>query len=114
MNIADLEPRADDAAQLLAAMANPKRLLILCNLLNEELSVNELEQRVRLAQSPLSQHLSKLRALRLVATRRKGQMVLYRLASDGVARLLETLHGIYCAPTTVVAGGVAGRTDPPA
>ena len=104
MNIAELEPRADDAAELLAAMSNPKRLLILCHLLDDELSVNELSERVGLAQSPLSQHLSKLRALRLVATRRDGQMILYRLASDAVAKVLTTLHGIYCAPTSSPAG----------
>jgi DNA-binding transcriptional ArsR family regulator len=103
MNIAELEPRADEAAELLAAMSNPKRLLILCNLLDEELSVNELAGRVTLAQSALSQHLSKLRALKLVATRRDGQMILYRLASDHVAKVLATLHGIYCQP----AGGKA-------
>ncbi|HWV01481.1 MAG TPA: metalloregulator ArsR/SmtB family transcription factor [Devosia sp.] len=107
MNIAELEPRADEAAELLAAMSNPKRLLILCNLLAGELSVNELAARVDLAQSPLSQHLSKLRAMKLVATRRDGQMVVYRLASEGVARVLETLHGIYCAP--VKAAGRKGR-----
>lgn len=98
MNIAELEPRADEAAELLAAMANPKRLLILCHLLDEELSVGELSERVELAQSPLSQHLSKLRALRLVATRRDGQMIKYRLASAGVASILTTLHRIYCMP----------------
>jgi DNA-binding transcriptional ArsR family regulator len=98
MNIAELEPRADEAAELLAAMANPKRLLILCNLLADELSVGQLAERVALAQSPLSQHLSKLRALKLVATRRDGQTILYRLASDDVARVLTTLHGIYCGP----------------
>jgi len=107
MNIAELEPRADEAAELLAAMSNPKRLLILCNLLAGELSVNELAARVDLAQSPLSQHLSRLRAMKLVATRRDGQMVVYRLASEGVARVLETLHGIYCAP--VKAAGRKGR-----
>lgn len=98
MDIRELEPRADDAAELLAAMSNPKRLLILCHLLDQELSVNQLSELVDLAQSPLSQHLSKLRALRLVATRRDGQMVLYRLASSEVAKVLTTLHGIYCAP----------------
>lgn len=98
MNIAELEPRADEAAELLAAMANPKRLLILCHLLDEELSVGQLSERVGLAQSPLSQHLSKLRALKLVSTRREGQMILYRLASDGVSSVLATLHGIYCDP----------------
>ena len=98
MNIAELEPRADEAAELLAAMANPKRLLILCNLLDEELSVGELSERVQLAQSPLSQHLTTLRALRLVATRRDGQMIRYRLASDSVASVLTTLYSIYCGP----------------
>jgi DNA-binding transcriptional ArsR family regulator len=98
MDVTELEPRADDAVELLTAMANPKRLLILCHLLNEELSVNQLSELVGLAQSPLSQHLSKLRALKLVATRREGQMVLYRLASDNVTQILTTLYGIYCAP----------------
>lgn len=98
MKIAELEPRADEAAELLAAMANPKRLLILCHLLDAELSVGELSERVQLGQSPLSQHLSKLRALKLVATRREGQMILYRLASESVASVLTTLHGIYCQP----------------
>jgi len=98
MKIAELEPRADEAAELLAAMANPKRLLILCHLLDSELSVSELSERINLAQSPLSQHLSKLRALKLVATRREGQMILYRLASESVASVLTTLHGIYCRP----------------
>lgn len=99
MDVTELEPRADDAAELLAAMSNAKRLLILCHLLDAELSVGQLSELVGLAQSPLSQHLSKLRALKLVATRREGQMVLYRLASENVAKILTTLHGIYCAPS---------------
>lgn len=98
MKMIDLAPRADEAAELLTAMANPKRLLILCNLLDEELSVGELAERVDLAQSPLSQHLSKLRALKLVSARRDGQAMLYSLASDEVAQVLGTLHGIYCGP----------------
>lgn len=97
MNITELEPRAEEASELLKAMSNPNRLLILCHLLDEELSVNELSHRVGLAQSPLSQHLSKLRAMKLVTTRRDGQMILYHLASDSVAKVLTTLHGIYCA-----------------
>ena len=100
MKIAELEPRAGEAAQLLAAMSNTKRLLILCHLLDRELSVNDLAERVELAQSPLSQHLAKLRSLKLVATRRDGQTIYYRLASDGVAQVLATLHGIYCAPVS--------------
>ncbi len=100
MNMKELEPRATEAAELLAAMANPKRLLILCHLLGQELTVGELSKRVDLAQSPLSQHLSKLRALKLVAARRDGQSIYYRLASEEVAKILATLHGIYCATLT--------------
>ena len=99
MNIQELEPRAEEAAQLLTAMANPKRLVILCNLLDQERSVSELAGIVGLEQSPLSQHLSKLRALGLVKTRREGQTIHYRLASEPVSKVLATLYGIYCAPT---------------
>ncbi|HEY8595200.1 MAG TPA: metalloregulator ArsR/SmtB family transcription factor [Devosiaceae bacterium] len=91
---------AEDAAQLLTAMANQKRLMILCHLLDEELSVNELAERVELGQSPLSQHLAKLRALGLVSTRRVGQQIYYRLASEEVSGVLQTLYGIYCAPVS--------------
>jgi len=96
MQITELEPRAEEAAQLLTAMANPKRLLILCNLLEQERSVSELSKIVGLEQSPLSQHLSKLRALGLVKTRRDGQTIFYRLASEPVTRVLSTLYDIYC------------------
>lgn len=97
MHIFELEPRAEEASQLLAAMANPKRLLILCNLLEQERSVSELSKIVGLEQSPLSQHLSKLRALGLVKTRRDGQTIFYRLASEPVTRVLTVLYDIYCA-----------------
>ena len=93
-----MEQKADQASQLLTAMANPKRLLILCNLLDQELNVSQLAERVNLAQSPLSQHLSKLRAWGFVKTRRDGQQVNYSLQSDDVRQVLSTLYGIYCAP----------------
>ena len=92
-----LAQKSDSAAQLLAAMANQSRLMILCHLLNEELTVGELGERVGLNQSPLSQHLSKLRALDLVKTRRDGQSIYYRLASHEVEAVLQTLYGLYCA-----------------
>jgi DNA-binding transcriptional ArsR family regulator len=98
MDLTQLQPRAEEAAQLLSAMANPKRLLILCNLLDRERTVTELGAIVDLEQSPLSQHLAKLRAMGLVRARREGQSVYYRLASGEVSQVLETLYGIYCAP----------------
>jgi ArsR family transcriptional regulator, virulence genes transcriptional regulator len=97
MEIEKMEANADQATRLLTAMANSKRLLILCNLLDREMNVTELGDKVGLAQSPLSQHLSKLRAWDFVKTRREGQQVHYSLASDAVRQVLLTLYGIYCA-----------------
>lgn len=97
MKIERMEANADRATRLLTAMANPKRLLILCNLLEREMNVTELGDRVGLGQSPLSQHLSKLRAWDFVKTRRDGQQVYYSLASDAVKQVLTALYEIYCA-----------------
>jgi len=98
MDMGQMEQNADKASQLLTAMANPKRLLILCNLLGQELNVSQLAERVGLGQSPLSQHLSKLRAWGLVQTRRDGQQIKYSLASEEVRKVLTTLYAIYCVP----------------
>ncbi|MFN4210822.1 MAG: ArsR/SmtB family transcription factor [Devosia sp.] len=111
MKMIDLEPRAGDAVELLAAMANQKRLLILCHLIDAELSVGELSARIDLAQSPLSQHLSRLRALHLVSAHRHGQSMRYRLASEEVGRLLSTLHGIYCAKVSDAAAPPTSNGD---
>jgi DNA-binding transcriptional ArsR family regulator len=96
MEPTQLAQKSETAAGLLAAMANASRLMVLCHLLNEELTVTELAERVGLNQSPLSQHLSKLRALGLVKTRREGQSIHYRLASPEVEAVLTTLYGLYC------------------
>ena len=97
MEIEKMEANADQATRLLTAMANSKRLLILCNLLDGEMNVTELGEKVGLGQSPLSQHLSKLRAWDFVKTRRDGQQVYYSVASEAVKEVLTTLYGIYCA-----------------
>jgi DNA-binding transcriptional ArsR family regulator len=93
-----LEGKAEEVSAVLTAMANPKRLIVLCTLLAGEQSVGELAQIVGLSQAALSQHLGKMRALRLVATRRDGQTIYYSLASPEVRALLDTLYKAYCAP----------------
>ncbi len=98
IDAAKLDANARDAAGLLAAMANENRLRIMCRLLEGEVSVNELAERVGMNQSALSQQLSKLRALKLVDTRREARQIYYHLASPDVRRVLETLYVIYCAP----------------
>ncbi len=93
-----LESSAEAASILLGAMANAKRLIVLCNLLEGEKSVGQLANIVGLSPAALSQHLGKMRALRLVETRRDGQVIYYRLASEAVRAMLETLYGLYCSP----------------
>jgi DNA-binding transcriptional ArsR family regulator len=95
-----LDANARDAASLLTAMANENRLRIMCRLLEGEVSVNDLADKVGMNQSALSQQLAKLRALKLVDTRREARQIYYHLASPDVRRVLETLYGIYCAPET--------------
>lgn len=95
MDTIDLTANANVAAALLSAMANPKRLLILCNLVKGEIPVGALATEVGLSQSALSQHLSKLRAQKLVKTRRDAQTIYYSSSSEQVIKILETLQDIY-------------------
>ena len=94
----EMASHAVDAARLLKALANDKRLMILCLLVDGPLTVSEINARVALSQSALSQHLALLRADGLVATERQGQSIRYSLASGPAQRIIETLHGIYCSP----------------
>ena len=95
--VVTLEEKAEEASRLLTAMANAKRLMVLCNLLDGERSVGDLADLVGLSSAALSQHLGKMRALNLVTTRRDGQTIYYRLASPEVREVLQTLYRLYCA-----------------
>lgn len=97
-----LEENAGEAAKLLSNMAHPKRLMVLCRLVQGECTVGELAEAVNLSQSALSQHLAKMRASELVSTRRSAQTIYYSLASDEVESVLRTLYGLYCAPADQV------------
>ncbi len=92
-----MEGRAEEAARLLAALGQTKRLMALCRLKDQEMSVGALADAVGLGQSALSQHLARLRDLGIVATRRDAQTIYYRLASDDAKRLISLLYEIYCA-----------------
>lgn len=86
------------AATLLRLLGNERRLMILCQLADGELSVGDIQPRVGLSQSALSQHLALLRQEGIVATRRSGQTIFYRLADPAAARIIETLADLYCPP----------------
>ena len=86
-----------EAARLLKALGNEQRLHILCNLLDGPLSVGELNERLVLSQSALSQHLALLRESGLVDTRREAQSIYYSLPDGPVVRVMALLQEIYCA-----------------
>lgn len=87
---------AAKAEAMLKQLANGKRLMILCNLIQSERSVGELAELVGLSQSALSQHLGKMRDAGLVASEKRGQMVYYYINNPDVQALLSTLYLIYC------------------
>lgn len=89
---------AGAAATLLTLLGNEKRLVILGLLLDGEMSVGAIAEKVDLSQSALSQHLAKLRSVELVETRRDRQMIYYSCNSDAVRQLMGTLDGIFVAP----------------
>ena len=93
----DLQPHCQEAVGVLRALANEQRLMILCHLVPLPLSVGQLNERVPLSQSALSQHLAVLRKAGMVRTERQSQTVYYSLAPGIVTRLLGILHDEFCS-----------------
>ena len=90
-----LVENAEQVAAFLTLLGNSKRLAIMSHLLEGEMTVGSIAERVSLSQSALSQHLAKLRSMDLVSTRRDRQMIYYSCRSEPVRRLLGTLDGIF-------------------
>ena len=95
-DIQELKESSKDVAGMLKNLANPHRLLILCLLSEGESSVGQLATHIDLEQSPLSQHLARLRSEGLVKTRKESQTVYYSIADPNVEKIIATLHSIYC------------------
>ncbi len=96
MDPESMKEHALEASRLLKALANESRLMVLCSLCEREMSVGELNARVPLSQSALSQHLAVLRRDGLVTTRREAQTIYYSVVDGPAAKIINTLHGIYC------------------
>ncbi|WP_188151768.1 ArsR/SmtB family transcription factor [Teredinibacter waterburyi] len=94
--IDQIAEHAEDAAGLLKELGNESRLMICCLLGDSELSVGELNQRLPLSQSALSQHLARLRDAGLVRTRKQSQTVFYSLVGENAVKIITTLKSIYC------------------
>jgi ArsR family transcriptional regulator, virulence genes transcriptional regulator len=99
LDLESFEKQATEVAGILRAIANERRLMILCRLVAcGEDSVNSLAEAVGLSQSALSQHLSKMRGEGLITFRRESQTLWYRIADPRIEQLFATLHKLYCAP----------------
>lgn len=97
MTLHQMQANASKAEALLKMLANSRRLMVLCHLVTGEKSVGELEEKLEISQSALSQHLAKLRAEGIVDFRKEGTTALYRITDDDALKLLESLYDIYCS-----------------
>ena len=99
---AQIDPRkmaraAQRASDLMKTLGHKDRLMVLCHLTAGEKSVGELASLLEIPQSPLSQHLARMRKEALVTTRREAQTIYYSIASEEAARFVELMHDLYCS-----------------
>ena len=97
LDIQQLRANAGAAGQLLKALGNPDRLLLLCQLSQGERNVSELETLLGIQQPTLSQQLAVLRREGLVDTRREGKQVFYRICSPAALAVINTLYQLFCS-----------------
>jgi len=97
VDVAHFEAQATVVADMLRALANERRLMILCRLVEcGEATVTSLSDAVGLSQSALSQHLARMRDEGIVTFRRDAQTLWYRIADPRVEQLFATLHSLFC------------------
>lgn len=98
-NLDDMKKAAGQASALMKTLGHQGRLMILCQLATGEKSVGELCRLLDIPQSPLSQHLSRMRSEGLVTPRRDAQTIYYSLDSDEAGKIIECVYQLYCANT---------------
>lgn len=87
---------AGKACGMLKVLANPDRLMLLCQLTQGEHCVSELEAVLGIVQPTLSQQLGVLREEQLVNTRREGKQIYYSIASAEAMAILQVLYELFC------------------
>lgn len=100
LDLQDMHAAAGRACELMKVLANRDRLLICCQLSQQEMCVSELETSLGIVQPTLSQQLTVLRHAELVTTRREGKNIFYQLASAPALAVMNTLFLQFCTPTT--------------
>jgi len=107
VNLEQMQGNAQAASDLLKAMSNQTRLMILCQLLHGERTAGELDSLTSLSQSALSQHLAVLREHGLVQTRRESQNIYYSIEGDKPRAIIEVLYRLFNCEQNVELGGVS-------
>ena len=97
MDPGKMRAAATEVTELLKLLGHPDRLLVLCELKGGEASVGELARRLGIKQSPLSQHLARMRHRGVVVARREAQTVYYRISDGEVAEVVSVLYTLYCS-----------------
>jgi len=96
LNVSEMRRNAESSAAFLKLLANPSRLLVLCNLIEGERCVGDLEKDLDISQSALSQHLSKMRDEGIVKADKQGQHVFYSISDSNVVEILNVLYDLFC------------------
>ena len=95
--LAELHDMATNACELLKAMSNKWRLMILCQLSEGEKTVGELQGLLGIGQSAVSQHLAVLRRENIVGSRKHAQSIFYSLSGGQAVKIMATLHDVFCS-----------------
>ncbi len=96
IDLVAMRASSDKASALLKVLANPDRLLLLCQLTQGEQCVSDLEAKLGLQQPSLSQQLTVLRQAKLVSTRREGKQIYYSITSHEAQAVMQLLYSLFC------------------
>ena len=96
LNVNDMRNNVESSAAFLKLLSNPTRLLVLCNLIESERCVGDLERDLDISQSALSQHLSKMRDEGIVKSEKQGQHVFYSISDSNVVDIINVLYKLFC------------------
>ncbi len=96
LDLEDMQSAAGQACRLMKVLANPDRLMILCQLSKGEMRVGEIEEMLGIVQPTLSQQLTVLRDEELVSARREGKNIYYQLSSPQALAVMEVLYSQFC------------------
>lgn len=101
-SIDEMKEAAEKACEMMKILSHPDRLMVLCQLKEGEMSVGELAKTVGIAQSPLSQHLSRMRLQGIVKNRREAQSIFYSLDNSEVEQIIDLFYAMYCSDEDTV------------